>query len=52
MIGISAVVNFFALTGNLPCKYNNQFMVEGGKDWGDRNVIMYREPLTNVFPVC
>ena len=23
-IGISAVVYFFALTGNFPCKYNNQ----------------------------
>ena len=29
VIGISAVVNIFALTGNLPCKYNNQFMVAG-----------------------
>ena len=28
-IGISAVVYFFALTGNLPCKYNNQFMLAG-----------------------
>ena len=28
-IGISAVVYFFALTVNFPCKYNNQFMLAG-----------------------
>ena len=28
-IGILAVVYFFALTGNFPCKYNNQFMLAG-----------------------
>ena len=29
MIGISAVVYFFALTGNFPGKYNNQFILAG-----------------------
>ena len=28
-IGMSAVVYFFALTGNIPCKYNNQYMLAG-----------------------
>ena len=40
-IGMSAVVYFFALTGNIPCKYNNQY-VGWGKGWGERKVIMYK----------
>ena len=29
VIGMSAVVYFFAFTGYFPCKYNNQFMLAG-----------------------
>ena len=40
-IGISAVVYFFALTGDFPCKYNNQFMF-AGEGTGVNGVIIYK----------
>ena len=46
-IGISAVVYFFALTGNFPCKYNNQFMLAG-----ERKVMMYKGTPAKCFFQC